>query len=57
MHNEEYTQMSSMIRSISGKTVKDIQEEVQLESTAAYKKSLEQIAKDRTLRARECRVV
>ena len=39
-----------MIRAISGKTVKDIQEEVQVESTAAYKKSLEQIAKDRTLR-------
>ena len=39
-----------MIRAISGKTVGDIKEDLQLESTAAYKKSLEQIAKDRTLR-------
>ena len=112
MHNEEYSQMSSMIRSISGKTVKDIQEDGHTdvasmqqkvlvgmkammtlqqelsklpdggslptwwtnkiaiavdkldglsdyldtkvesvnESTAAYKKSLEQIAKDRQLK-------
>ena len=50
MHNKEYKQMSSMIRAISGKTVGDIKEDLQLESTAAYKKSLEQIAKDRTLR-------
>jgi len=50
MHNEEYKQMSSMIRAISGKSVGEIKESLQLESTAAYKKSLEQIAKDRTLR-------
>ena len=50
MHNEEYTQMSSMIRAISGKTVKDIQEEVQVESTKAYGDTLKQIAKDRQLK-------